>query len=527
MSTATTRKILEGLARYRIREKIGSGGMATVYRAEDLVLRREVALKIMHDHLLGSPDAVRRFTNEAHAVASLSHENVIKVFDYGEVEGSPYLVMEHIKGPTLVSLAEKYGTLPNLVALETARQILSGLCAAHAKGIYHRDIKPDNIMIDADGTARIMDFGIAYIVNRESLTLTGSFIGSPRFISPEQAKGENLTGATDVFSLGVLLYRCLTGRVPFDADIPAAVVHAIIHDSPEPVCVRNKKILVWLSDFVDTCLIKDPGRRPDAAGTLALVDRNLLLHGLTGGKQLLCEYVKDPGRQRAFEEKKLFEHYRRRSREALEKRQVAAAIKALEQARAFGSLMPDDERAVRRFARRRRVTKVVAVVVCAALCAAAVVLIGKAGVRDDRVGPPDPGTMQLPLPEAEVNATPAPDKSGEAAAVPAPRAVKQRSGPRITAAAADTPSGVAPAPFPEKAPAWLSIKTNPPWAKVFIDQIERGTTPTRTVYSAGSGPHELKVVKEGFAVHCSTCIPLPGETLSVRVALVPLRATDQ
>jgi serine/threonine protein kinase len=528
MSTTTTSKILEGCTRYRIKEKIGSGGMATVYIAEDTMLQRDVALKIMHEHLLSSPDTVKRFTNEAHAVASLSHENIIKVFDYGEIETRPFLVMEYIRGSTLISLIDRNGALPNLAAIEIARQILSGLSAAHEKGIFHRDVKPDNIMIDHDGTVKIMDFGIAYVVNSESLTLTGSFIGSPRFISPEQAKGEHLSGTTDIFSLGVLLYFSITGVLPFNADVPAAVVHSIIHDTPDPACVRNRKTLFWISGFIDACLIKSPRDRPDALAALALIEKEMLLHGLTTSKALLCEYISDPTQYHESEEKKLYEHYRRKAHEAVKNRQIARTVKSLEQARSFGPLQPEDERAIRNYNVRRTVKKVAAITAAATLCVTAMLLliVRLAPLREGTDPPAPPVTDEsrildsiavespMPVPETPVNA--------QQVLKGSPSRNPQKSNKRQvdTIHAAPPSSTVA-------APAWLSIRTNPPWSKVFIDDIERGTTPSKTVYTVKAGPHEVKIIKDGFTAHHASYAPSGNETLEVRVMLNPLSQQNQ
>ncbi|MBN2036086.1 MAG: serine/threonine protein kinase [Chitinispirillaceae bacterium] len=533
MSTTTTRKILEGLSRYRIQGKIGSGGMATVYLAEDQVLLRDVALKIMHEHLLNSPETVRRFTNEAYAVASLSHENIIKVFDYGEIETRPFIVMEHIHGPTLGSLLEQYGAFTNLVAVELGRQILCGLSVAHEKGIFHRDIKPENIMIDRDGTVKIMDFGIAHVVNKESLTLTGSFIGSPRFISPEQAKGESLRGTTDVFSLGVLLYLSLTNDLPFDADIPAAVVHAIIHDTPEPVCIRNKKTLFWFSDFIETCLAKQPMTRPDARTALARLDRDMLYHGLKTGKITLCEYKNDPGRSHDDEQRKLFEHYRQRSREAVKKRQIAVAVKALEQARAFGSVLPEDEKAVKKCLTGRRVTTIALIVIGAlflgggALFIAYKTAVGKEKGLVRLEHSPVRADAATITPEVPVRQPVFQEDSGKETKpetrVPVPRLHTPRASTTPASAAVRDTSALPQGQHT----AWISIRTNPPWAKIYIDGIERGITPSKTNYAVGGGDHSVKIIKDGFKPYQTTCTPAHRETLGVRVHLIPERESNQ
>ncbi len=155
-----------------------------MFLADDTSLKREVAVKMLHPHLLQNEKTIKRFTNEARTVAALSHENIIKIFDFGGAGLRPFIVMEYVKGITLQELIDRHITLPDIITIEIALQTLSGLICAHEKGIYHRDIKPGNILIDYKGLVKITDFGIAFLVNEESLTLTGSFLGSPHYTSP-------------------------------------------------------------------------------------------------------------------------------------------------------------------------------------------------------------------------------------------------------------------------------------------------------------------------------------------------------
>ena len=211
--------------------------MATVYLAEDTFLHRDVAIKKIHPHLLERPEAIKRFNNEAKIIASLSHENIVTVYDYGETDRERYLVMEYIDGHTLVEVIEYYGILPNIVLINILIQVLSGLKAAHSKGIYHRDVKPDNVMIDRNGCAHIMDFGIARTLQPTGLTDTGMLIGTPEYMSPEQAVGEPIDNRTDIYSLGVILFELATGRVPFKGDTAVSV--ALKHKTEAPPIPKN------------------------------------------------------------------------------------------------------------------------------------------------------------------------------------------------------------------------------------------------------------------------------------------------
>ena len=523
-----------GLQRYQIKEKIGSGGMATVFLANDDLLGRDVALKMMHEHLMNSPETINRFSIEARTVALLSHENIVKVHDYGRSESRPYLVMEYIDGTPLSTLIERYGVLPNLVALEIARQIALGLCCAHGKGVFHRDIKPDNIMIDRSGVIKIMDFGIAYLVNRESLTLTGSFVGSPRFISPEQAEARPLTGTTDIFSLGVLLYHALSGNLPFDAETPAGTIHAIIHHSPPSILKTNLKVLFWLSDMVDVFLIKDPAARPDAQAALAYIEKECSVHGLAIGKERLKRFLDAPAQYAVNEYKELFEHYRALARHEAKEKRTASVLKKLEQAKVFGPLLDEDERIIKLCFRRRNMGRFLAALLVAVSIAGLGIVAHS--LRHEKMASSIDSTAKM----ASMSSNPIPAKSSSDSIVAKPpmparfapalnkttpaRALGKKTSSLQTAYR--TTAGAAPAASQTERQAqphgFLSVKTNPPWVEVFIDEIERGTTPTAGIFQVSPGPHILKLVKKGFAEYARTLSVIDRDTLTIRARLMPL-----
>jgi len=299
---------MSGPDRYSIQRKIASGGMATIYLANDSVLGRPVALKMVHPHLLERPEAMRRFRNEAKAVASLAHENIIKLYDFGENEGDPYLAMDFVDGVTLTAPMEAAGgTIPSLALMEACVQTLRGLSAAHASGVCHRDVKPDNIIVDSSGCVRITDFGIAYVMNQESLTMTGAFLGSPNYISPEQADGRPLTAKTDIFSLGVLLYQCCTGILPFDAENPMAIINAIQKRNPVPPHSLSARALSCFSQFVTACLAENPDERPDTAQCISALDRMCHELGFELGKHRLASLVAGPSIQPTAERREVFD----------------------------------------------------------------------------------------------------------------------------------------------------------------------------------------------------------------------------
>ena len=219
--------------RYEILEKIGNGGMATVYKAMDTVLKRYVAVKVLREEFTTDEEFIRRFNTEAQSAASLTHPNIVSIYDVGMDDNIYYIVMELIQGKTLKQIIDEDGVLPWKWSLNIAIQIASALEVAHKNNIVHRDIKPHNIIITEDGVAKVTDFGIAKAVSNSTITAFGTTIGSVHYFSPEHARGGYTDAKSDLYSLGVVMYEMLTGRVPFDADTPVSV--ALKHMQEKPV----------------------------------------------------------------------------------------------------------------------------------------------------------------------------------------------------------------------------------------------------------------------------------------------------
>src|SRR4051795_4144124 len=201
--------------RYRLDAQIGTGGVSTGYRAFDTVLERQVAIKLMHREIASDSDQLERFRREARAVAQLNHPHIVTVIDAAEDDGAPYIVFEYVEGETLKERIRRLGRLPLAEAIACAIEIARGLGAAHERGIVHRDIKPQNVLIDAEGSAKVTDFGIARSLAEEGLTGDGRVLGTTDYVSPEQALGHPVTGQSDIYSLGICLYEMLVGDVPF------------------------------------------------------------------------------------------------------------------------------------------------------------------------------------------------------------------------------------------------------------------------------------------------------------------------
>ncbi|NIM98241.1 MAG: protein kinase, partial [candidate division Zixibacteria bacterium] len=251
--------------RYDIIEELGKGGMGRVYRVEDKKLNQEVALKLIKPEIAKEKKTIERFRNELKIARNIRHKNVCGMFDLGEREGSYFITMEYVRGEDLKSLIRKMGQLSAGQAIAIIKNICDGLIEAHRGGVIHRDLKPSNIMVDKDGYARIMDFGISRYVKGKGITDTGAMIGTPEYMSPEQVEGKEIDQRTDIYSLGVILYEMVTGRVPFEGD--TALTVAVKHKTEEPKDPRefNAQLTDDLSQLILKCLEKDMEKRYQSA----------------------------------------------------------------------------------------------------------------------------------------------------------------------------------------------------------------------------------------------------------------------
>ncbi len=254
-------------ARYRLVRHLARGGMAEVYVAEDQLLNRTVAVKVLFPELARDEAFVERFRREARAAASLNHHNIVSVYDFGQDEGSWFIVMEYVEGRNLRDVIRSEGPMDPARAADLGAEVAAALDAAHAQGIIHRDVKPANVLIAADtGTVKVADFGIARAANaRQGLTMPGTVLGTATYLSPEQAQGQAVDFRTDVYSLGMVIYEVLAGRPPFTGDTPVAVAYQQLSQTAPPPSTHNARVPPALDAIVMKAMSKDPADRQASA----------------------------------------------------------------------------------------------------------------------------------------------------------------------------------------------------------------------------------------------------------------------
>ena len=248
-------------SRYRVIRRLGGGGMADVYFAEQALLARRVVIKVLHAHLGKDPEIAERFRREAEAAAQLCHPHICPILDCGDIDGIVYTVMPYYEGGSLADKVQKHGNVDMPLVAAAAAQVACGLDYAHRRGIVHRDVKPDNVLFDEDGNAIITDFGIATARFHGRLTASGRAMGTPHYMSPEQAMGKLIDGRSDVYAMGIMLYESLAGYPPFDGADSFSVGYKQVHEKPVALDEANKRVPAALSAIVMRCLEKSPGDR--------------------------------------------------------------------------------------------------------------------------------------------------------------------------------------------------------------------------------------------------------------------------
>jgi serine/threonine-protein kinase len=291
--------------RYEVYSVLGAGGMATVYRARDRELERVVALKVLDPQWVGDPEFVRRFRDEARAAARLTHPNVVGVLDRGVFEGKEYIVFEFVDGETLKQIVRSEGALPASRAAGLGCGVARALAAAHAQGIVHRDIKSQNVIVGEDGRPRVTDFGVASVADFEQRTETGTIVGTGTYIAPEQARGERVGPAADVYSLGVVLYELVAGEPPYDDVNAVAVAMRHVNDPVPRVRDARADCPVELAGLIERCLAKEPESRPPASEVASELERLAVEAPASPGEEQTLVISRRPARPAGGQRRRL------------------------------------------------------------------------------------------------------------------------------------------------------------------------------------------------------------------------------
>lgn len=268
MKQRNSEQLPQQIGKYEILTKIGKGGMGDIYKAMQEPLNRIVALKVLPPHLSRDPEFSKRFEIEAQAISLLQHQNIVSIYEYGEDDGLRYFAMQFVDGTDLGRRISENRPIPISDIIDYTKQICRALRYAHERDIIHRDIKPGNVLIEKNGVIRITDFGIAKIFSRTAITLTGSAVGTPEYMSPEQAQGQKLDVQTDIYSLGIVIYEMLTRRPPFSGQNPMAIAYKQVHEQPDPPSLKRKDTPKRLEMIILKALKKDKKERYGSIGEL-------------------------------------------------------------------------------------------------------------------------------------------------------------------------------------------------------------------------------------------------------------------
>jgi serine/threonine-protein kinase len=532
------------LAKYDVLDELGHGGMATVYRAHDRRLGRDVAVKVLHPHLRDNAEIAHRFAVEARAVAKLRHPNIVEVFDVSsEEDAEQYLVVELVRGPTLRKLLQQHGALPPEIGAAIVLELLAGIAHAHEHEVVHRDVKPENVLIehragagDAPASARegervavkLTDFGIAKLLDAQGVTSTGQVLGSPAHMAPEQIEGGDVDGRADVFGLGVLLYECLVGHLPFLGNNPAQVLRRVldgVYASPE----REKPTVgkVW-SEILDRALARKPEARfPDATAMREAIAAELARLGMPPARPMLEAWLDDPEGWGAAHARRIIERLCALGAGARKRGDAVAAAADYNRALAYAPNDPSLLRVVasmqRSEARARLVRRVGPLVLAAAVLGPGAYLVARA-----LKSAPVTGSALLTTARPSAAAPPSSSVAAGASAV-APRASGRAAAGVATGAATRTiatPVVASSGPRPSQR-TFVFGRLSPPFGvRMTIDGKQAPDPDTGKSFVLDEKAHNLV-----FTCADDRCVPkampIPagdtGDTLQVELTIAPAR----
>lgn len=540
------------LDKYEVLQKVGEGGMATVYRGRHATLNRDVAIKVLHPHLSSSQRNRKRFAREARAIEHLHHSNILEIFDYSGMETEDcYIITEFVQGETLTALLHRRGALPSEVVAVIGIALCDALAYAHREGILHRDLKPDNVMVRHDGTVKLMDFGIARFLDESQVTMTGALVGSPAFMSPEQAREQPLDQRSDLFALGTVLYHLVSGHLPFAGSNASLILKNVIEGVRPSVSELAPAMSPRLADVVERLMATQPDDRFNDAGEVAdelrrcLDDVGIpLLEGTWRDDDWsLYAYLADADGWDARLDAQLKEHLLQRGKELLD---TGDHLEAL---RLFNRLLSMDEENAEVLTLvqglhgepagtpRRGVHAVsAAALVLLALAVLGLWWVGRS--RDPRVAAgrePSPQTSTMPrpaspapLPPPEPLAAsstnddlPAPVPLAAPAPAPSTPSPRVRPSPRPTSPDAREPDPEQPIPSPAlpEAPAKLSIRSGEVIGDVWIDGRKVGDT--RQVHYVTPGVHDVEIRGMFVETHTERITASADEAVVLKVRLSP------
>lgn len=530
-----------------------------VYLAQDSVLRRPIALKRLHPHLLHHAETRARFEVEALAVAGFAHENIVRLYDLVREDDRIMLAFEYIEGGNLTVLLEKAkGPLSNLASLSIAIQLLSGLAAAHAKGMVHRDVKPGNILLGPEGQVKLTDFGVAHLAGENTLTHTGHLLGTPQFMAPEQADGRAIGPAVDVFAAGVLFYRCFSGHYPFQGMTPQEVLANISRCQCPPLGAMNSQLLPGVSEWVAGMLAKRPEARPSA--TLALSQGLEIAQklDLPVGPKVVAAAQAQPELQRQEEAEFLCVYLRQRADRERAAGKAVLALKLDAAAQAFAnhpsSLKHEKPTQALKSLQIKSSPKPMALLFGGGIALFLILGALAIGLYRQRAATPmasgpnsapkdqvTSANVALPLPSPsavltepvapvrpKTEITPALPRR-EMAKAPAPSTKKIERVKSPTASRSDTLASPALfkvneplSPLPETpSSGHFKIWTQPPFAEVWLDGSHRGQSPLKEGLDLPIGAHQIRLRRPGYSVIDSSFTLNHGDTVIWRLRLHP------
>ncbi len=466
---------------YEIKEHIATGGMAAIYRAVDTSTGNIVAIKILHGHLAQDKDFITRFEREAQAAANLKHDNIIDILGYGEAAGVYYIAMEYVEGKSLKDLINTVKFMPHDIALAIVYDICQGIEHAHQKGVVHRDIKPANILVNKDGRVKITDFGLAQAQDLTSITVTGAIVGTPAYMSPEQAAGKRIDTRSDIFSLGVVIYEMITGSKPFQGESYSSVIHAILTiPAPRPIDA-NPIVEDSISAIIEKMLQKDASKRYQ---NISRVSEDVYAyfreHNIEVPSKKIGEFIAEPDRISVQKKQEAKERYMKRGLHymTLGKGNIDAAIKEFEKVQ---YLDPEDVNAKTHLAQLKRKRKTAPRVMekespkgkkkfpigIAAIVTAAVVVIVLAATFFRNYGNQKPGLMY----------------------------------------------------------GSIFVDSRPAEASIYLDDIDLNLNTPFRVDSIATGDHTIEVRKMGYRTYTQKITLGGGDTISVNARLIQEIAT--